>query len=404
MLLDAGLLAGRAGGGIDRVAQVAAAFANAVDRESRFPAEAVAAMREEGLLGALIPTSLGGHGLTLTEAARQIQTLARACASSAMILAMHHIQVACVLDHALDDAWHRALAERIAGEQLLVASITSEVGIGGDMRSSLCAVERIEDRFVLAKQAPTISYGAQADLLFVTARAGADAPASDQVLVAVEARDSRLEPTGSWDSLGMRGTCSGGFAFTGEGLACQVLPVPFAEIAAETMVPVSHLLWAAAWTGIAVEATSRARAFLRAATRRQPGAAQPGAARLIDAAGLLQMMQARLSLLLGQYDASHRLGDPRRPMQSPEQSGWPTGMAQATAMNMLKRDVSEHCHAVVLQALMICGMQGYRNDTDFSVGRHLRDILSAPLMISNDRIAMNTGTLLIAQRAELGAL
>jgi acyl-CoA dehydrogenase len=32
------------------------------------------------------------------------------------------------------------------------------------------------------------------------------------------------------------------------------------------------------------------------------------------------------------------------------------------------------------------GLSGYRNDTDVSVGRCLRDILSSPIMINNDRI------------------
>jgi acyl-CoA dehydrogenase len=39
-----------------------------------------------------------------------------------------------------------------------------------------------------------------------------------------------------------------------------------------------------------------------------------------------------------------------------------------------------------------CGLSGYRNDGDFSVGRHLRDALSAPLMINNDRILTNIAT------------
>ena len=59
---------------------------------------------------------------------------------------------------------------------------------------------------------------------------------------------------------------------------------------------------------------------------------------------------------------------------------------------------------VVLEALRICGMAGYRNGTEFSIGRHLRDILSAQLMINNDRIASGTGAMLFAQRAELGTL
>jgi acyl-CoA dehydrogenase len=54
--------------------------------------------------------------------------------------------------------------------------------------------------------------------------------------------------------------------------------------------------------------------------------------------------------------------------------------------------------------MRICGMAGYKNGGEFSVGRHLRDILSAQLMISNDRIAATTGTLLLAQRTGMGTL
>jgi acyl-CoA dehydrogenase len=38
------------------------------------------------------------------------------------------------------------------------------------------------------------------------------------------------------------------------------------------------------------------------------------------------------------------------------------------------------------------GLTGYRNDGDFTLGRHLRDILSAPIMINNDRILANVST------------
>jgi acyl-CoA dehydrogenase len=38
------------------------------------------------------------------------------------------------------------------------------------------------------------------------------------------------------------------------------------------------------------------------------------------------------------------------------------------------------------------GLAGYRNDGEFSIGRHLRDVLSAPIMINNDRILANLAT------------
>jgi len=388
---------------LDQTISVATAHADAVDREARFPKESLQALREAKCLGSLIPTHLGGLGQSLTAVAAHCQRLAQACASSAMVYAMHQSQVVCIVHHALHQPWHRDFAQRIAKEQLLLASITSEVGIGGDMRSSACAVEVADGRFTLVKEAPTISYGEYADALLVTTRAQADAPPSDQVLVTCLKQDSVLTPTNGWDAVGMRGTCSGGFHFEGKGVADQVIPANFADIAADTMVPVSHLLWSSVWTGIAAEALTRARAFLREQARRKPGSTPPGAARLTVAAGKMTLMQERLASMLASYDACHNVSTGHQAV-SAEEAGWPSGLARATALNTLKIDLSQMCYEVVLEAMLICGMAGYKNGTPFSVGRHLRDILSAQLMISNDRIAGSTGSLLLAQRNEIGTL
>ena len=382
-------------GALARVVAVAAAHADAVDREGRFPQEAVAAMRAEGLLGAMVPTELGGQGASIATICRQTQAIARACASSAMVYAMHHSQLVAITDFALEQPWHCDFARRIAAEQLLIASITSEVGIGGNARTSACCVEADGAGIRLSKQAPTVSYGRQADVFMVTARAHGEAAASDQVLVTFAREDAVFEHKGDWDALGMRGTSSVAFTFEGRGVADQVNPVPFAEIAAEGMVPASHLMWCAAWTGIAMEATAKARAFLREQARKARGATPPGAARLVRMAASMEAMRGRIVPLIAQYDA-HRAGDAG--------SGWPSGMARAALLNTLKIDVSETAHEVVLEALRITGMAGYKNGTPFSVGRHLRDILSAQLMINNDRIAAGTATLLLAQRGEAGGL
>ena len=45
-----------------------------------------------------------------------------------------------------------------------------------------------------------------------------------------------------------------------------------------------------------------------------------------------------------------------------------------------------------MSAMRACGLAGYRNDGDFSVGRLLRDVLSSPIMINNDRILSNIAT------------
>jgi acyl-CoA dehydrogenase len=43
----------------------------------------------------------------------------------------------------------------------------------------------------------------------------------------------------------------------------------------------------------------------------------------------------------------------------------------------------------------VCGIVGFKNDTPFSVGRHLRDTMSACLMVANERIHQTNASLLL---------
>ncbi len=75
-------------------------------------------------------------------------------------------------------------------------------------------------------------------------------------------------------------------------------------------------------------------------------------------------------------------------------------MAFAVAMNAVKVEASRRAVSLVQEALTIVGIQGYKNANPFSIGRQLRDILSAPLMIANDRILSNTATMLLMSRLD----
>ncbi|SEC57446.1 acyl-CoA dehydrogenase [Burkholderia sp. WP9] len=377
-----------------RCAAVAAQFADSVDREARFPREAFDALKRERLLSAMVPAAFGGAGLSLADVGAICETLAQGCASTAMVYGMHQIQVACIEAHGSDSAWHRQLLAQLVENQWLLASATSEETIGGNMRTSACAVELDAARFRIEKLAPTISYGAHADGVLVTARRTAESAAADQVLIVALRADTQLEKRGGWDSMGMRGTCSEGFRLVATGLAEQILPTPFAEIADQTMLPVSHTLWASVWTGVASDAVNRAKVFFRAQARSKPGEIPPAGLRLAEAVGLLQMMQARLAVALEAARAAHQA----RHGGSQADAPLAAMLGFASDMNTLKTSISTTALQVVQEVLMICGMAGYKNGTPYSVGRHLRDLYSAPLMINNDRIAQNTASLLLAQR------
>lgn len=368
-------------------AAVAATHTDAVDRDARFPHEVFASLRELGLLGAMVPTSLGGAGASLDTVAAICRVLGASCASAGMVYAMHQIQVACVLEHGMGSAWHESLLRRVAGEQLLLASATSEEAIGGALRNSGCAVNAEEDHFHLLKMAPTISYGAHADGILITARRHPDAAPSDQVLVCALKSDYTLQSLNTWDTLGMRGTCSNGFRLEATGKTEQILPVPFGEIADVTMTPVSHILWSALWLGIAGDAVQRAKTFFQGQARARPGSLPPSAPRVAEAVNLLQMIEARLDMALAHQRQRHA------------GLSVSASFTLAAEMNGLKTTVSTMALEVVQQALLVCGMAGYKHGTPFSLGRHLRDLWSAPLMINNDRILTNTANLLLADRS-----
>ena len=63
--------------------------AASVDRDSRFPDEAIGALRERGLLGLTLPDTLGGRGGTPTDFLAVTRAIASRCASTAMVFLMH---------------------------------------------------------------------------------------------------------------------------------------------------------------------------------------------------------------------------------------------------------------------------------------------------------------------------
>jgi acyl-CoA dehydrogenase len=369
--------------------EVAAKHAADVDAKARFPHETFEALRQARLLSAAVPKELGGGGANMVELSEMCTVLAQGCASSGMVLAMHHIQIACIARHALSSDFFKRYLEECVERQLLIGSITSEVGVWGDTRSSICAVVREGGRFKLDKDATTASYAEHADDLLVTARRNQEAPQSDQVLVLVRKPDRTLTQTTTWDTMGMRGTCSPGFKLVSSGAEEQVLPGSFADASAQTMVSYSHILWSGVWLGIALDAMSRASAFVRAEARKNPGVVPPKATHLARVSAQVQMLRNSVHGQAHEFD---------------EIMLRPTGMEElltigwALKMNNIKVASSEMAPQIVHDALQIIGIGAYKNDSKLSVGRQYRDSLSAALMISNDRIFGKTASMLLVHK------
>lgn len=371
-----------------RVAAIAGTHAAEVDREGRFPVEAVTAMREMRMLSAYVPKPLGGDEVSLAALARACLELGRRCSAAAMVFAMHQIQVTTIVRHLEGSPWFESYLRELSVAQRLIASVTSEIGTGGDMGRSIAGIATDPDGGCLfLKHAPTVSYGAHADDLFTTVRRSETAEETDQVLVLHQASETTLEPTGTWDTLGMRGTCSPGFDVHARFAAEQVLAAPFSTVLNESHVPISHILWSHAWLGIATEAFERGRAFVRAAARRSPGVPVPAANSLSRVMSELSMLRAEVRA--GLRDFLEADACDRESLRT---------LGSVLRFNNLKLAASEQAPRVCMGVLEVIGIMAYKNDSPYGVGRQLRDSLSARLMVANERIyAMDAGLLMIAK-------
>ena len=362
------------------VAALAATEADAVDRQGRFPKAAIDAARAQKLLGMQIPVDFGGLGASVHDITDVCYTLGRACASTAMIFAMHQTKVACLVRHGRGNPYMEALMRRIAGEQLLLASSTTEGQNGGNIRASAAAVGKTDGEITLLRDATVISYGAEADGLVTVARRSDESSASDQVLLALVKEDYALKRTVGWETLGMRGTCSSGFELKVSCPSDRMFTEPYDSIHSQTMTPFAHLTWSSAWAGIAASAVQRAQRFIRKAARSAGGQMPPAAAHFTTARMSLAKLRAIIASNMNAY-VMHQYDE--RSLSS---------LDFQSSITLLKVEASELAVETVMCAMRACGLSGYRNDGEFSIGRHLRDVLSAPIMINNDRILANVAT------------
>ncbi|MFK4652344.1 acyl-CoA dehydrogenase family protein [Bradyrhizobium sp. 2TAF36] len=363
-----------------RTATAAAADADGVDHDARFPHKAFEVAREQKLLGVMIPVEFGGLGASIYDVTDICYTLGRACASTAMIYAMHTTKVACVIRHGHGIPWMETMMRRVARDQWLLASSTTEGQNGGNIRASAAAVDHAGDAVSLVRDATVISYGAEADGLVTIARRATEAAASDQVLLALAKDDYSLKQTQGWETLGMRGTCSTGFELKVDCPADRIFPESYDKIHAQTMTPFAHLCWSSAWAGIAAAAVTRAQAFVRKAARTSGGQMPPAAAHFTAAKMSLAKLRA---LIAANVDTFARAEHDERALSS---------LDFQSSITLLKVQASELAVETVMHAMRTAGLSGYRNDGEFTMGRHLRDVLSSPIMINNDRILANAAT------------
>ena len=303
-----------------------------------------------------------------------------------MVLAMHHIQVACIARHGLGSPFFQGYLREVRRAAARSSrSITSEVGVWGDTRSSICA-RRARGRPLQARQGRDhrlVRRARRRSARHVPPRPRRAAERSGAGAGA-QARIARSAQTATWDTLGMRGTCSPGFKLVVVGPErADPARLVRRRVGADDGVVLAHPVVGACGSASRPTRSARASAFVRAEARKKPGHRAAEGARAWPRLSVeLQTMRNNVHGAGGRVRRDH--GAPNG-MEELLTVGW------ALKMNNLKvalvrggaaRSSTRRCRSSASAAT--------RTTRSSRSGRHYRDALSAALMISNDRIFAKT--------------
>jgi len=352
----------------ERIAKAADRPAVTPEAEREKANAIIAGLAAERLLSPLVPTAFGGPGASILTTARAVAAVAKVSGSAGLIYAMHLAQVETLIAHGGNEHL-RDFLRRLSERQLLVASATSEVGVGGNILKSLCAIEGEVGSRRLVKSCTNISYTDHAGAILATAMHTERGRAA-QRLVLLEAADIGLQIDRESLFLGMRGIVNRALTIDARFPDAAIFPEPFSVIA-RTMSAASHVFWAAAWCGLAAAALAKAEAAIgtNAATEEAPRAL-----RVAAATDRLHVMHALIR------DACAALAAP---------TGSGSAFQAASRSNRLKLVAADLLTEIVQECALVVGFRGYVEGTRESLSEIVRDSMSARLMVSNDRLASN---------------
>jgi alkylation response protein AidB-like acyl-CoA dehydrogenase len=198
-------------GAVRELAQgVVLPLAAEVDRDHRFPEEAIKAATEAGLMGVLIPREYGGAGLDALAFAICIEELAQACASTAVIVDVHtSVGTEPILLFG-DEDQKRNWLPRLASGELLGAFALTEPASGSDAAALKTTARRNGGGYVLNGTKVFITNVGRAGLYVVFARTGSEQEKAAGVTAFLVPADSPGLRVGQvFEKMGLHGSPTG---------------------------------------------------------------------------------------------------------------------------------------------------------------------------------------------------
>lgn len=177
-----------------------------LDETGEFPHAAVAAFAENGILNPLLPAQYGGVGLSLLTFSMILEEIARACASSALLLIAQADGMLPIL-HGGSEALQEKYLPRLADDsRQLTALAATEPSAGSDILSMRTKAVRKGDRYIISGQKCFITNGSVADFFVLYAYTDVSKGARGISAFVVEKSFPGLVYGKNENKMGMRGS------------------------------------------------------------------------------------------------------------------------------------------------------------------------------------------------------
>lgn len=145
-----------------------------IDKTHRFPRENFNLLAKLGMTGLTIPEEYGGSGLDYVSYSIVIEEIARCCATTSVILAVHLSLCSMPIFKFGSDFLKNKYLKKLASGELLGAYCLSEPGSGSDAAAMQTIANDKGDHFILNGTKAWITNGQEADLYIVFAQTNPD--------------------------------------------------------------------------------------------------------------------------------------------------------------------------------------------------------------------------------------
>ena len=143
-----------------------------IDRKEKFPFEILKGLADLGLMGVNVPSALGGAEAGVVAYSLAMQEVARACASTAVTMAVTNMVGEVIARFGSEDQKHAYNPKLASGEYVAGAFALSEPGAGSDP-GGMTTTARLEgDTWILDGAKQWITSGREAGVMVVWARTG----------------------------------------------------------------------------------------------------------------------------------------------------------------------------------------------------------------------------------------